>query len=705
MYSMYEEINGELSPLSDIEKIQQVKEELLTGITYAYIKVLNTDIILTEENYIKNFTISELRFVPDNGVFGQCVAKKLEININNENTQFSLQDKELEVYLRVEIEDAWYYVKYGTYIVQKPETETTNDNTSFTALDYMIKFNQPYVDTITYPCTLRQLAENICSQLGMTLAAESFRNENFVVVDNQFVGGESYRNVLQGIAMSAFSWARVDENNVVHFDLNKKNSIDEEIDYDNYFNLNKQDLAYGPINRIIIRESEIEGENATIEDPESIAQYGVTELVIADNPFAYTQTKREQLIQEGNELFGFTYMPMNEVSLTGYAYLDNTSKIRLKTLQEEYYDTYIFNHTITYNGAVLDKVESPALTKTETLYQYKPEVSESVKRTEIIVDKQNQKIEAVIENETAQNQKIARVEQTVDELNSKISDIADITTSQESNEGYLQFDDINQSEPIRIVVHPIANNISYLYPRLNLYPSENLFMPVRTIRFTNTTTDEIFDIEIPTDLLYYDSENYDEFIWDYEGQSTQEIKKYQINKKVGYNADGTTYVLDNPQTLEFTYTPVELTDGDYTVELLNYDTAYLFVRLMAQNIYTTQFATKAEVNTIISQTAQDINLSVDSKLTNYSTTTQMNSAINVKANEITSSVSQTYETKANASTKYTEIKQTTDGLTTTVSQKVGKNEVISQINQSAESITINASRVNLSRLFNNNECK
>lgn len=674
MYKFYEEINGELSPLSDTMKIAAVKNELLTGRTYAYIKVIGTNLILTEENYVKNFDISELRFVPDNGVFGQCVAKKLDINIYNEDMQFTLQDKELEVYIRVKIDNAWYYVKYGTFIVQRPENETTTDNTSFTALDYMIKFNQVYVNTITYPCTLRQLASNICAQLGVTLAAEDFRNQNFIVENNQFEDGESYRNVLQGIAMSAFSWARIDENNILHFDLNKKTDADEEIDYDGYFKLNKQDLNYGPLNRIIIREGEIEGENVTIEDAESIEEYGATELVIADNPFAYTQEKRQQLIEAGRNLFGFTYMPINEVSLIGYAYLDSTSKIRFKTLQDTYIDTYLFNHIISYNGVTLDKMEAPALTKTETLYAYKPEISESVKRTEIIVDKQNQTIQSVVSNVSEQNQKIAIIQQDVDEIKSEIQDIADITESKESTTASVSIDDITESEPVRIVVHPIGTNISFLYPSLSLYPSGNLYMPVRIIRFANTTTGENFDYELPTDLLYYDAENYDEFILDYEGQSCV------VNKRVGYNADGTTYVLPSEQTIEYDYPQIELTDGDYTISLIGYQGGYLFARMMVKNIYTDQFATKAELNSAIRQTKDEIDLSVNQKLTNYSTTTEMNTAIDIKANQITTSVSETYETKNSASNNYN-----------TLNNKFGnyytKTETNSQIEQTASQIT------------------
>ena len=289
-----------------------------------------------------------------------------------------------------------------------------------------------------------------------------------------------------------------------------------------------------------------------------------------------------------------------------------------------------------------------------------------------------------------QNQKISVVEQTVNEINSKIGDIADITVSKESTNGTLAFEGINQSEPIYIDIRPIGTNIAYLYPHDKLFPSDDLFLKARTLRFANTTTKEVWDYELPEDLLIYDSANYDEFLLDYDSLTVM------VNKRCGWNDDGTVCLLDNMITNRYDFPKIELTDGDYTVELLGYSNAYMFVRLMAQNIYTTQFATKAEVNSEISQTSQEINIGVDKKLENYSTTTQMNSAINVKANEIVSNVSETYETKDNAETQYSQIKQTTENITSEVSKKVGNDEVISKINQSAEAVGINATKINLS---------
>lgn len=343
------------------------------------------------------------------------------------------------------------------------------------------------------------------------------------------------------------------------------------------------------------------------------------------------------------------------------------------------------------------------------------------RRVESRIDQQDGIIERTVSEVTEQNNKISRVQQTVDELNSKISDIADITTSQESNSGSLTFEDINQSEPIHIEIMPLGDNISYLYPFEQLYPSDNLYIKLRTLRFTNTETNEVFDYELPDDLLYYDNEHYDKFILDYDSQTCY------VNKKCDYDNNGNVICLANEVIRQFTFPHISLTDGDYTVQILKYDNvpygAYLFCRLMTQNIYTTQFATKAELNSEISQTSQAIDLSVDQKLTNYSTTSQMNSAINMKANEITSSVndtlsdystttqmnsainqkanqitstvSSTYATKTQLNTAKSEINQTTSSISATVEQNNTKANIIAKINDNTSSAKIDADVIDL----------
>lgn len=235
------------------------------------------------------------------------------------------------------------------------------------------------------------------------------------------------------------------------------------------------------------------------------------------------------------------------------------------------------------------------------------------------------------------SQKTSTITQDIDRIEMEISDIADITTSSSSDTGYIadsELQNIEQSEPIEISIHPIGDNISYLYPQsTGLYPSDTLYMPNRILRFTNTSTLETFEYELPDDLLYYDSENYDELSINYESYSTT------ITKRCEYNADGTVSLLAQPQTITESFpSTLGLSQGNYSVQLLGYSQAFLFVRLMVVNAYTAQYPTRLEMNSAITQTADEINLRVSRKVDEdevCSVISQSADAIDISANRLT----------------------------------------------------------------------
>ena len=111
------------------------------------------------------------------------------------------------------------------------------------------------------------------------------------------------------------------------------------------------------------------------------------------------------------------------------------------------------------------------------------------------------------------------------------------------------------------------------------------------------------------------------------------------------------------------------------------------------------YATTGQVDTAKSEATAAAISDTDNKLESYSTTTQMNSAIDQKADAITASVAETYSTKSDTDTKISEakaeIKVTTDGISTEVAKKTDKDTIISTIRQSAESVKIKASQVEI----------
>lgn len=81
----------------------------------------------------------------------------------------------------------------------------------------------------------------------------------------------------------------------------------------------------------------------------------------------------------------------------------------------------------------------------------------------------------------------------------------------------------------------------------------------------------------------------------------------------------------------------------------------------------TNYSTTSEVASAISQTADQIELSVAQTLTSYSTTTQMNTAIQQSAESILSSVSTTLEDYSTTNQMNSAIQQSADSITSTVS--------------------------------------
>lgn len=638
----------------------------------------------------QEYRITNVQYYDDvyeeGNIFGTAIARGLEFEIEN---IVDLEKKEVEYLTGIQVNGITNWISLGNFIVQDVEPNDTTNIAKITAMDYMIKTNIPFKSKLKYSdgtVTLADVLNEACTNSGLTCATLVFPNSDFIVDSNQFEEGTLNRQVIQAVAQLSGTVAKVKSDNKLYL-IGPQTEVAKVFTLNNYKEAEIKRATH-PINLVSLGMADIIGENITLRDETSIEENGENSLVINDNPFAYTQAKREQLITAlFNAVKGFEYKAYT-FECQGLPYLETMDKVQFLDKKKNTYDSFIFRFNYKSPNGLESTIEAPSIIKATVEYQNLPSALDIAKRTEIKVDKQNQIIESVVSQTDEQNQKIAQVTQTVDEINSKISDIADITISADGY-GHVSLTNINESEPVYIRIRPTSGeDISYLYPRDNLFPSDDLFMPNRIIGFKSA--EYTVDYELPNDLLYYDENNYDEFILDYNTQTCV------VNKKVGYNADGTKRLLDTPTTIEYPYPTIPLEKGDYTVSLPGYVNPYIFARLMVQNIYTDQFATKAEVSSQISQTAQSINLSVDQKLENYSTTTQMNSAISVKANEITSSVSETYATKTQLTTAQTQIKQTTDAISTEVSKKVGENEIISSINQSAETVTIKAIKIDLS---------
>lgn len=579
----------------------------------------------------------------------------------------------------VKVNDEYEYLNFGNYIVKDIEKQEDTMSYKITCYDKLLFSMKDYAKMpITYPITIKSYINALCNFLGIEFANNNntFVNYNKTIPNELYLDangnsiGYTFRDVFDELAQVTASTICLNDND--ELEIRYINDTGDTIDEEFLKNVNVNfGEKYGKINSIVLSRSG-ESDNVYLDDPQSVALNGRCELKIIDNQIMNFNNRDEFLPEILGQLNGLEYY-LNDFSSTGIAYYDLCDRYNVQ-IGDNAYSCVMFNNEMLVTQGLEENIFTEMPIETQTDYTISDKTDRKINQTYFIVDKQNQQIEAVVSQTNEQNQKIARVTQTVDELNSKISDIADITISGEDTDAKVELDNINESEPIRLVIRPIGESISYLYPSDNLFPSDTLFLKERKIRFTNIKTNENVDYELPMDLLYYDSEHYDEFILDYEGQTCM------VNKRVGYNSDGTTYVLDTEQIIECDEYPIILlTEGDYKVEVLGYETAYIFVRLMAKNIYTTQFYTKAETDSIINQTSQSIDLGVNKKLSNYSTTAEMNSAIALNSNSIKNEVN-------------AKIDGVEKDINAELELKVDTKNLVSEINASADIINLKGNR-------------
>lgn len=603
------------------------------------------EIIVVDEQEV----VTKVKFSDDtyqNGNFiGTFIMKTIEFDAEN---NIDYMKKEV-IYYR-EINGIRF--KMGTFIVQDIKDNDTKESVTVTAYDYGLKFANPYVTELDYKNTkvaMKDVINEVCTKVGVPLANITFTNENFVVDSNQFTEDSQYGDVVKAVAQMSGTFAKINENDELEFIFDQTSENIEEIE--DYTELeDKRDTK--PITIVELGMSQVTGQNVVMRWAEGIAIYGENKLVINDNPFAYTQAKRTQLI-EGifNKVKGFGYSSFT-TKKTFKPYSQVGDLVKLKNKEGQWINSIILRINTNHQDIELS---APSVIDSTVEYQQPATAEEIANRAELKVDQSEKTIQALVTSNSELVQKTSQLEIDVDTIKGQISEVADVTITADGY-GTINVENINQSEPIMIRIYPTSEDITPLRPRVGLYPRVGLRPHSRELIFTRTDNeDEPFSVEynIPADLYKLDN-YYDEFILDYENQ------RCYINRNIGIDENGEKYLLEIPTVEEYEYPTLELLEGNYKIYMPAFENGYIFVRLMTKNIYTSQFATKVELNSKITQTSSEINLSVDKKLENYSTTQEMNSAIAITAS----------------------------GIQQEVNKKVGEDELGTKIQQNYESVQI-----------------
>lgn len=447
---------------------------VINGVKQAYdVSTTQIDKIILEG---KEYRITNVEYYDDcyeeGNIFGTAIARCLEFEIENIE---DLEKKEVEYLTGIIVDGEIKWISLGNFIVQDIDSNDTTNIAKVTAMDYMLKSNIEYKSNLKYRNNiLLDVAEEACSQAGIILATKNFANYNFVVDSNQFADKTIIRQVFQAIAQISGTIAKIKNDNQLYFiNPNKIEKVSKIFTLNNYEEAEIKRNTQ-PINVVVLGMKDVEGENIVLRDEESISKYGEHSLVINDNPFAYTQAKREQLITAlFNAVKGFEYKSFS-FKCQGLPYLETTDKIQFKDKSSNTYDSYIFRFNYKSPNGLESTIAAPSIIKAAVEYQNVLDALEVAKRTEIMVDKQNQIITQITKETSEHEEKLTEVIQDLDGIKQQVSNTIDYKREVEGfTEIYLE--NAGKADILQLEIRGNKTYESNLHPRTNLQPRQRLY--------------------------------------------------------------------------------------------------------------------------------------------------------------------------------------------------------------------------------------
>ena len=261
--------------------------------------------------------------------------------------------------------------------------------------------------------------------LGAYVPYYDFVNNDFVVQDNQFDEDELCRDVVKAIAKTAYTWARIGTDDKLHLDFTKKTvqQVDtyDIIDVDKYYeNITTGDTVL-PVNKVLIGMSQVDGENvyATSQDYTEETESAIR---IYDNPLTHNELLRKIALNGCEVLYGITYTPIS-IDTIGHPWLYGDSYIKLTNLSGNVIYTYAFDRKIEYKGYINTTISSTAENSIKQTYEYNKNMLYKITRTEIDVDKANDRIDLLTSRVEGDEEEASSIRMDVTSLEGRVEHI------------------------------------------------------------------------------------------------------------------------------------------------------------------------------------------------------------------------------------------------------------------------------------------
>lgn len=565
----------------------------------------------------KQVIVKELKYNFEGQLF-KTIMQQIEITVKNAN---EIKGKLVNFQYGISINNEFEYVDMGEYYIKDVEDDKKKEELVVTGYDKMLNFMVQFKQTdlqLTYPCKMSQLVSRIGEVCGVQLYSTDFYNSDLIVDEDFFTIQElTYRDVLEKVAQTTLTTIFIKENKLY---LCRTGDSVQILDSSFLSNLVVGE-KFGPVNALVLGRGSVE-DNIESINQQSINLNGRCEIRFDENEFI--DSKREEVIDEMfQQINGLEYYAI-EASNLGLLWLEPCDVIIAKDREENEYKAIYLKANVTINIGIQGEMESNIPESTTTEYKITTKEQKKTLKVERMAKKHEGIIQDLIEENSEHSQKLTKVEQDVNSITQQVQDMEDLTNTAE---GIKTITLENCIEGNLLELHIFGNNsvFKYLHVSDNLYLSDDLLLygDSRIVVADKENKQKIYDLGV-LDTLRQNGAICDEYIL--------EKGKARIIRRIA--KDGS--ILQKEKVEELGDFSIKISEGKNTITIKNYS-AKLNAKYAIKTEYSEVFATKVEMNSSITQTAEEIKSEVNKKVDGeeFGTYIQQNAeAIRIAWNQI-----------------------------------------------------------------------
>ena len=523
-----------------------------------------------------------------NGSLLKSVMRELDIDSNVDIPRNTI----LKYELGVKINDSYEYINFGNYVVYSSEKQEDTNSYLITCYDKMLYSMIDYVDmNITYPISIRDYINAICLHLGLTFknVSDTFANYDKMIPNEKYLDtngnslGYKFRDVLDELAQVTASVICInevdDELEIRYINSNLDiDTINEEFLSDINVNFKQK---YGPINTIVLSRS---AGSDNIYYPAELPQNPV-EVKISDNQIMNDNNRDIYMPDIYNKLNGLEYY-INRFESPGICYYNLCDRFNVQ-IGENIYPCIMFNDEINITQGLKEDIYTDELEEAVTDYSKADKTDIKINQTNLIVDKQQGIIDALVDS----------TQDLIDYINTVEGDSEILLTDTMDSDGSINYVEITNFTPL------------YLYPGM-AFPSNNVF-PNEMTTYT---------------IITQNDNNYNETYIDLGIQLVSTDKMIVEPSKITIIRNDTTIYQEKLNVFK-TF------DGNTRLSVKYLDDVHLKCQYIKENDFTKQFATQASVNANLSIT-RDL---ISSKVTKGEIISEINQSaeeVQIRADKI-----------------------------------------------------------------------